>query len=112
GLSQVLQNFATQGMGIVKHTWAEEYKYGPSTPQLGPNNLLQPAQGSTSTVCFQGNKLRFLSPMQWFPDVRLPLVRFEEGEFCASEELYSWWQLKMLQKQGLCAGVELLKETS
>jgi hypothetical protein len=38
---------------------------------------------------FVGNKVYPISPYRFFPDPSLPLTRFQEGEFCASEDMFS-----------------------
>lgn len=54
----------------------------------------------TQTVDFQdipvfvGNKVYPVSPYRWYPDVSLPLQRFQEGEYCGSEDMWSMSGLK------------------
>lgn len=43
---------------------------------------------------FQGNKVFPLSPYRFFPDTRVPLTRFQDGEFCGSEDMFSTVSLK------------------
>lgn len=38
---------------------------------------------------FVGNKVYPISPYRFFPDTRLPLTRYQEGEFCGSEDMFS-----------------------
>lgn len=38
---------------------------------------------------FVGNKLYPVSPYRIFPDTRLPLTRYQDGEFCGSEDMFS-----------------------
>lgn len=45
---------------------------------------------------FQGNKVYSLSPYHFFPDTSLPLSRYQEGEFCGSEDIF---QLSALESQ-------------
>jgi len=40
------------------------------------------------------------------PGHRLPLTRFEYGEFCADEIEYSRDELEKMEADGLCAGVQ------
>jgi hypothetical protein len=51
-----------------------------------------------------------VSPYRWFPDPRFPLSRFQEGEFCGSEDEYSYMRMRMLQKQGVIAGLDHVQE--
>ena len=43
---------------------------------------------------FVGNRVIPISPYRFFPDTRLPLTRYQEGEFCGSEDIYSMASLK------------------
>lgn len=43
---------------------------------------------------FVGNKVYPISPYRFYPDTRLPLTRFQEGEFCGSEDMFSLASLK------------------
>lgn len=43
---------------------------------------------------FIGNRVYPISPYRFFPDTRLPLTRFQEGEFCASEDMFSMSSLR------------------
>lgn len=45
-------------------------------------------------LLFLGNKVFPVSPYRFLPDTRLPLTRFQEGEFCGSEELWSMARLR------------------
>src|SRR5690606_32857731 len=38
---------------------------------------------------FVGNKVYSVSPYRIFPDTDLPLTRYQEGEFCGSEDMFS-----------------------
>lgn len=57
-------------------------------------------QGTKETNTFQqiptfvGNKVYPISPFRFFPDTRLPLTRFQEGEFCGSEDMFSMSSLR------------------
>ena len=58
---------------------------------------------------YEGNLVRPVSPYRWFPDTRFPLVDFQRGEFCASEEEYSKTLLKDLEEAGEVAGVDFVQ---
>jgi hypothetical protein len=61
-------------------------------------------------VRYEGNLVRSISPYRWFPDTRFPLVDFQRGEFCASEEEYAISQLRKLEDSGEVAGVDFIRE--
>lgn len=48
----------------------------------------------TKIPVFVGNKVYPVSPYRFFPDTRLPLTRFQEGEFCGSEDMFSMSALR------------------
>ena len=112
-LQQFLLNIARFGVGILKHSWVEEtMKVEEDVPQeLSPEAAMlgiQPPMMKqvVDKVVYQGNKIVNVSPYRFFPDPRIPLTRFQEGEFCASEDEYSEHQLKRLESQGAVAGVK------
>src|SRR5215831_13426553 len=43
---------------------------------------------------FGGNKVFPVSPYRFFPDTRMPLSRYQDGEFCASEDVWSYSALQ------------------
>lgn len=61
---------------------------------------------------FEGNKLYNISPYKFYPDTRLPLTRFQEGEFCASEEEMPRHRLKSLEADGIVAGIDHVNKFS
>lgn len=95
-LYQFLLDTAKFGLGIFKHAWTEErqniWSKIPVTDETGAtvgNNF-----GYKPTTTFQGNKIFNISPYRFFFDTRLPLCRFQEGEFCASEDEFSMTELR------------------
>jgi len=46
---------------------------------------------------FVGNKVYPISPYRWLPDTRLPLTRYQEGEFCGSEDMFSMSTLRGME---------------
>jgi hypothetical protein len=105
----VMKNLAVTSIGVVKHSWCRKVKMSQTGEQIGQNGLIQPSQ-TVEVPVYLGNELRSVSPLQFFPDTRLPIARFEEGEFCASEDLYSFWQLRQMERQGVCAGLDNVKD--
>lgn len=49
---------------------------------------------------FQGTKLFNVRPQDFFPDTRVPLYRFQEGEFCGRYVEMPWYELKLGEVQG------------
>lgn len=61
-------------------------------------------------VDFQGNVITNVSPYNFFPDPRVPISRFQEGEFCGSEHWYSRQVLKQWESEGQIAGLAHVRE--
>ena len=115
-LVQYLLDIARFGIGVLKVSWSvEKQMVRKETPKIAPTFLGVKMGKDTveETVewatAFEGNRITNISPYRFFPDVRLPLTRFQEGEFCASEDLYSMSQLKQWEHDGIIAGVDHIK---
>lgn len=85
---------------------------------------VQNTQESVSFIpvpTFTGNKVYPISPYRIFPDTRIPLTRFQEGEFCGSEDMFtmsalhsdedSLFNLDMIPKMGEDAYKERRKKS-
>jgi hypothetical protein len=102
---------------VGKHLWEEESMEGLAKPVEPPD--MQPSlfggvfpvtPTETETIFTrQGNKVVSVSPYHFFPDVRLPLSRLHEGEFCASEDEFSIVRLKQMEKDGVIANTEKIQ---
>lgn len=115
-LYQLLQDIGKFGLGIVKHSWVEEKQLADVNVTIPPKTVMGIPMTAPRTEVqrqwvtkFKGNRLYNVSPYRFFPDVRLPLYRFQEGEFCASEDDYSYTSLKQMEKDGLVAGTKFIK---
>jgi hypothetical protein len=115
-LVQFLLDIGRFGIGIMKCSWSVEKQMVRKTVDKKAPSFLGVRLGKDSTeesidwaTAFEGNRIINVSPYRFFPDVRLPLTRFQEGEFCASEDLYSVSQLKQWEHEGLIAGVDHIK---
>lgn len=118
---QVLTDIARFGLGITKETWVHEQC--PVKEQVPDQELMAKARAGmvqvanvpmktqlTWTTKYKGNKIVNVSPYRWFPDVRLPLTRWNEGEFCADEIEESKSKLKEMERQGLVAGMQYVPD--
>lgn len=101
---------------VAKHLWEEEQMEGlfaptesepEEQPTLFGGTVASTPPASTQTKFIrQGNKIVSVSPYHFFPDIRLPLSRLHEGEFCASEDEFSIVRLKQMQKNGMIVNVD------
>lgn len=108
-------------LGIFKTSW--EYRtikiesnaesasiisfFSPSTlaDELSVNQVNQEIE---VTVC-EGTKVYNVSPYNWYPDTRLPLMRWEEGEFVADETVM---HVRELKRRNGVYGVEHVERMS
>lgn len=115
-LKQFLTDICKYGVGIIKHSWRKDVvttKQPQMVPVAGPEGMepvMEQQMVDTPVTQYLGNYLVCVTPFRFFPDPRLPLTRFQEGEFCASEDEYSRSQFIEFQKQGLCTGVEWIPD--
>lgn len=103
---------------VAKHLWEEEEMEGlfvapetePDAPTLFGGTLpaSTPAQ-TTTKFTRQGNKVVSVSPYHFLPDIRMPLSRLHEGEFCASEDEFSVVRLKQMEQNGLIVNSKEIK---
>jgi hypothetical protein len=111
---QLFMDLARSGFCVIKSMWDEEqgtikgFEPTAADPDFAAANLVdQSTTDKTSKKGYkrQGNKVVAQSPYKFFPDVRLPLSRFKEGEFCASEDEFSIVRLRTREKNGQIANV-------
>ena len=112
-LYQFLLDASRFNLGIIKSRWDEKYQYVATEQLVGDFKFgsIPVKEGKLETVmqkvlAFEGNHLMSVSPYRWYPDVRLPLTRFQEGEFCASDDEFSLTELKHMESSGIVSGVE------
>ena len=114
-LNQYLLDAARYSIAILKASWVKDIVYNEQPVPLEQTDLGLPegqppvtTMQAVPTVRFVGNKVVNSSPYRFFPDPRLPIYRFQEGEFCADEEYYSYHELKSWEASGMVAGVGLV----
>jgi hypothetical protein len=109
-LYQWLLDVSRFGVGIWKSGWKEKT----TVLQITETDVINGVEieGETSfqqVKVDEGNCITTVSPYRFFPDTRLPLTRFQEGEFCASEDEHTKIALKQLESQGEVAGIEFIE---
>jgi hypothetical protein len=114
-LQQFLLDVSRCGFGVLKTVWVDEKAMVERTIQQPGKSFFGFKFGVNSTITvkelvtkFLGNRILTVSPYRFFPDTRLPLSRFQEGEFCASEDVYSRTALKQMEKDGLVSGIDFV----
>lgn len=116
-LPQWLTDIGRFGLGIFKSDWtriecpSQEQVPDPDwRPTPGMPNQAQPPMVSRWVMKpkYVGNRITVVNPYRWFPDVRLPVTRYREGEFCADETEYSKADLHKMESNGEVAGVKFV----
>lgn len=111
-LYQFLLDIGRFGFGVLKHSYDEKKRWVkqvvPEFDEFGTQTGEKIER--VQVTSYEGNTLTSVSPYKFFPDTRLPLTRFEEGEFCACEEEHSRIALQGLESQQLIAGVKHITE--
>jgi len=114
-IPQFLTDVARFGVGILKTSWTTETC---PVPQQVPDPKWKPQPGLPTQATppmitqwvkqtkYAGNLIEVVSPYRWFPDTRLPLTKYRQGQFCADENDYSRDRLQEMQDEGLIAGIE------
>ena len=87
-----LLDVAKYGVGILGTYWDVEEAQVASLEKVQMVNNGVPVEGKTRTVkrservkSFEGNKVYNVRPFDFYPDPRVPLMKFQEGEFCARD---------------------------
>lgn len=114
-LFQHLLDTSRFGTGVLECCWTRKMTriYVPEEPVVatiaGVSTEVRAGSEWREFLKYEGNLVRPVSPYRWFPDTRYPIVDFQRGEFCASEEEYSKTLLKDLEEAGEVAGVDFVK---
>lgn len=116
-LDQFLTDLAVFGIGVFKLAWVREMKLERVMIEQEPLQAYgepvfmtpQAVEMELPVTKFLGNRVVNVSPYSFFPDVRMPLGRFQEGEFVASEDLYSTTDLYQWEFEGQVVGIEWVK---
>ena len=115
-LTQFLTDIGRYGIGVLKESWVHEklpvvsqvpdpkFVPNPAMPAVVPPMITQ----VTDATKFLGNKVIPVNPYRFFPDPRLPITRWREGEFCGDEIEYGRGDLEILEQSKECAGVQFI----
>lgn len=97
-LVQVFLDLGRFSLAAAEICYKEEYRYMrlmQETQEPGAFGAMETNVTATYTPVpvFIGNKVYPVSPYRILPDTRLPLTRYQEGEFCGSEDIFSYSSL-------------------
>lgn len=97
------------GIGVLGNYWDEEKSFvarideaaptDPEIPDLLPGTS-QRIRTVESVSGYKGNKLFNIRPYDFYPDTRLALHRFQEGEFCAVRSEVGWHIIRAMELDG------------
>ena len=112
-LRQHVVDIAKFGLGVIKHSWEAEYAYVPVTSEGGRSIFGIRFPGAPKTTYTKvpkrlGNRLRAVSPFDFYPDPRFPLSELQRGEFCADESDMSRGELRRMEGEKTVAGMKHL----
>ncbi len=112
-LYQLLIDVSRFTIGVVKTSWCRKTQLVKTEIETPPVTIFGIPLGKPSVEVveeevtkFLGNEIQSVSPYRFYPDTRLPLTRFQDGEFCASEDEYSYTQLQQMEVDGYVSGIE------
>lgn len=94
------------GLGVVGCYWDERFDYVTNIqPQVLQDDmgLDLPQQNVEVTECrrsYAGNRIYNIQPWDFIWDTRVPVMRFQEGEFCGVRRVLSWNDVARRKAQG------------
>ena len=111
-LQQWMMNMCRYGYCPMENSWGQRsylkrsFERGPSpgTMQIGGMTLPIPGQLGAQkkwVPTFEGNMWQLQDPRAWYPDPRLPISRFQEGEFCGKRVQNHDYELARFEDAGL-----------
>lgn len=101
------------GIGILEEYWEyQTIQFATIQEQMDEFGTPQKMQIRTQIPGYQGNKVCNISPWDFLPDPRVPVGRFQEGEFCAVRKRLSWETIVRRKVQGYYMNVEHITKGS
>lgn len=114
-----LMDVAKYGIGILGTYWDEELNFISEIIEEEEMMFGILATGKKKKVKitrrvrgYEGNKLFNVRPQDFFPDPRVPMARFQNGEFCANYIELAWNTILKRQELGYYTNVDALRGAS
>lgn len=104
------------GVGIIGNYWAEEDAY--VSEIVSEENLILGQINSGEVTKrrvtrripgYRGSRLYNVRPYHWYPDPRVPMHRFQDGEFCGVYGEVGWNEILRREASGEYVNIENLK---
>jgi hypothetical protein len=99
------------GYGVIHNSWGRKTRLTTSTRRSSGMKFTLEGQEfdipgpmevfKDYTTVFEGNQLTIVDNRSWFYDVRLPIGRFQEGEYCGRRTFITDNDLRKMEDQGL-----------
>jgi hypothetical protein len=96
------------GAGILGTYWDQEMH---QFSQLMLDESGKQVYSTNRVTGYKGNKVYNISPWDFLPDPRVPINRFQEGEFCIIRRRIPWNQLISRMAQGYYVNTKEIKST-
>ena len=114
-----LMDIPKYGHGVLGHYWDREVFTMQKQMEVPKSFLGMPIPGtlekkiiSTEVEGYVGNRMYNVRPGDFYPDPRVPIFRFQEGEFCIEFDKIGWVVAAKMAANGLWFNVEELKKGS
>jgi hypothetical protein len=105
-----LYDVGKYGVGILGEYWTEErLQYGQLVEQLNEDGTSSIMQVTKEVDGYKGNKVYNVSPYDFMHDPRVPIGRFQDGEFCVARKRMMWHDLEARKQQGYYVNLDLLE---
>lgn len=93
-LIQFFLDIGRFGIGAAEICYREDYRWMRTNKTETVQGAFEVQQKKETTSfeqipIFIGNRVYPVSPYRFLPDTRIPLTRYQEGEFCGSEDIFS-----------------------
>lgn len=104
------------GLGIIGSHWSEESVVTTEASRepikyFGiDTGRMRDVRRTIRIPGYSGNRLFNVRPQDWYPDPRVSIARFQEGEFCGRRANVGWNTIIKREQQGLYYNVDELKK--
>lgn len=100
------------GLGVLGHYWTvDKIAYGSVVEIENPpgSGTFEMYQTTQEVEGYRGNRVYNISPYDFYPDPRVPLTRFQSGEFCFLRKRMGWADILARQAEGYFQNVDEIK---
>lgn len=116
-LFQILLDLCLCNLGVVQLSWETKTRRvkrpaPPSTHVVNGITVEDPGGEliDDEEIVYEGNKIRVISPYRFFPDTRLPVAKYEDGEFCGSMDEFTRIKLRKMEADGFFVGTKHIED--